>query len=149
MGFWLASGLGFCLDHIEQAFDRMFDLRGWPEEYTEFDTSALLRSARKDRIEYLVRGVQGGVFSPNEARAEEDLPGVEYGEEPRVQQQVVPLSAAAAIEPSPLGPAPAVPPAPPAAGVPSAEGVLSEKAGRERMIKRQAARFLGRGIAAE
>jgi hypothetical protein len=35
--------------------------------YTEFDDSALLRSARKDRIKYLVRGVQGGVFSPNEA----------------------------------------------------------------------------------
>jgi HK97 family phage portal protein len=62
MGFWLASGLGFCLDHIEQAFDKMFDLRGWPDEYTEFDTEALLRSERKDRIEYLVRGVQGGVF---------------------------------------------------------------------------------------
>jgi hypothetical protein len=49
----------------------------------------------KDRIDMLVRGVQGGVFSPNEARAEEDLPAVEYGAEPRVQMQVVPLSAAA------------------------------------------------------
>jgi hypothetical protein len=38
-----------------------------------------------------------------------DLPQVDYGDEPRVQQQVVPLSAAAAIRPSPLGPAPAVP----------------------------------------
>jgi hypothetical protein len=33
------------------------------------------------------------VFSPNEARAEEDLPAVEYGDEPRVQVQVQPLSA--------------------------------------------------------
>jgi phage portal protein BeeE len=150
MGFWLASGLGFCLDHIEQSFDKLFGLRGWPDDYTKFDTEALLRSARRDRIDMLVRGVQGGVFSPNEARAQEDLPGVDYGDEPRVQQQVVPLSAAAAIEPSPLGPAPAVPAAPPAAGVPSAAGAplrgrpLPEKADDERLISRRIDRLLGR-----
>jgi hypothetical protein len=52
-----------------------------------------------------VRGVQGGVFSPNGARNQEGLDSVEYGDEPRVQQQVVPLSAAAGI------PVPAAPPA--------------------------------------
>jgi hypothetical protein len=56
----------------------------------------------------LVRGVRGGVFSPNEARAEEDLPAVEYGDEPRVQMQVVPLSAAGSI---PSAPGPEAPPA--------------------------------------
>jgi HK97 family phage portal protein len=130
---WRAGGLGFCLNHIEEAFDKLFDLRGQPDEYTEFDTEALMRSARKDRIDMLVRGVQGGVFSPNEARAQEDLPAVDYGDEPRVQQQVVPLSAAAAIQPSPFEPAPAVPAAPPAAGVPSAAGLcLSERPAPEK-----------------
>src|SRR5262245_58485171 len=47
---WVASGLGFCLNHIEEAFGQRFDLRGQPDEYVEFDTSALLRSAFKDRI---------------------------------------------------------------------------------------------------
>jgi hypothetical protein len=37
--------------------------------------------------------VQGGIFSPNEARARESLPAAKEGNEPRVQQQVVPLSA--------------------------------------------------------
>jgi phage portal protein BeeE len=163
MSDWRAGGLGFCLNHVEEAFDRLFDLRGQPDEYTEFNDTALMRSARKDRIEYLVRGVQGGVFSPNEARAQEDLPAVAYGNEPRVQQQVVPLSAAAAIDPSPLGPAPAVPAAPPAAGVPSGSSVplrerpAPEKAKRsaaqktanagERPISRRALRLLGRDAA--
>ena len=105
MQFWLATGLGFCLNHIEQAFDRLFDLKGEPDEYTEFDTAALLRSAWKDRIEALARGVQSGVFAPNEARNMEGLDSVPYGDEPRTQAQVVPLSAAGSI---PTAPGPAV-----------------------------------------
>jgi HK97 family phage portal protein len=113
MQSWIASGLGFALNHIEEAFGALFGLAGQPEEYLELSTSSLLRSARKDRIEALVKGVQGGIYSPDEAREEEELPEVPggYGKEPRVQQQVVPLSAAAAI---PAAPAP--PPSPPAGG---------------------------------
>jgi hypothetical protein len=50
-----------------------------------------MRSDPKDQIEVLVRGVQGGVLSPNEVRGRERLPRVEFGDEPRVLQQVVPL----------------------------------------------------------
>jgi HK97 family phage portal protein len=105
MHFWLSTGLGFCLNHVEQSFDQLFGLQGEPEDYTEFSTDALLRTAQKDRIEALVRGVQGGVYSPNEARAAEDLPAVPHGDEPRVQAQVVPLSAAGAIPSAPAAPA--------------------------------------------
>jgi HK97 family phage portal protein len=105
MGFWLSTGLGFALNHIEQSFDRLFNLRGEPEEFCEFDTGALLRSAQKDRIEALARAVQSGIYSPNEARAEEDLDAVPYGDEPRVQAQVIPLSAVGGI---PTAPTPAV-----------------------------------------
>lgn len=119
MGFWLARALGFCLNHIEEAIGLLFQLKGQPDEYCEFNTAALLRSAQKDRIDMLVRGVQGGVFSPNEARAQEDLPEVKYGEEPRVQQQVVPLSAAGAIE-TPGGAMPNITPGVEAPKIPSA-----------------------------
>jgi hypothetical protein len=115
MQFWIATGLGFALNHIEEAFDKLFGLEGEPTEYTEFDTSALLRSAMKDRIDALVRGVQGGVFAPNEARNMEGLDSVPYGDEPRVQAQVVPLSAAGSI---PSAPGPAVPPSAPGPAVP-------------------------------
>jgi HK97 family phage portal protein len=111
MQSWIASGLGFCLNHVEEAFGVLFMLKGQPDEYVEFDTQALLRSAMKDRIEALARGVQGGIYAPNEARQQEGLDAVKYGDEPRVQQQVVPLSAAEAI---PAAPAPhAAPPAAP------------------------------------
>jgi hypothetical protein len=72
----------------------------------------LLRSAMKDRVEALARGVQGGIYAPNEARRLEGLPDVEFGDEPRVQQQVVPLSAASAIPSAPSAP-PAEPQAAP------------------------------------
>jgi HK97 family phage portal protein len=118
MQSWIASGLGFALNHVEEAFGVLFDLQGQPDEYVEFDTAALLRSAMKDRIEALARGVQGGIFAPNEARLQEGLDSVAYGDEPRVQQQVVPLSAAAKIPAAP--PAPPAPPAEAAKPIPPA-----------------------------
>jgi HK97 family phage portal protein len=107
---WLASGLGFCLSHLEEAFGNLFNLKGQPEDYCEFSTEVLLRSARKERVEMLVRGVMGGLFSPNEARRAEDLPAVAFGDEPRVQAQNVPLSAVAMVPAAPVPPsAPAAP----------------------------------------
>ena len=115
---WLASGLGFTLNHVETAFDSLFGLRGPPEEYTELDTRALLRSAYRERIEGLARGVISGIYSSDEARNSEDLLSVPggVGKEPRTQQQVVPLSYGANMQPPPanpgasvLGPTPPVP----------------------------------------
>ena len=112
MQSWIASGLGFALNHIEDAFGLLFQLDGQPDEYAEFDTKALLRSAFKERIAGLAQAVQGGIFSPNEARIEEGRDEVKFGDEPRVQQQVVPLSAAGAIPAAPAaGGAPGAPPA--------------------------------------
>jgi HK97 family phage portal protein len=121
MAEWLAAGLGWLINHIELSLDQFVGLNsesvGKGREYTEFDTKALLRSLFKDRVDALVRGVQGGVYAPNEARRVEGLPEVDEGDEPRVQQQLVPLSFAS--EPPPPRPspasasAPAAPPAPP------------------------------------
>jgi HK97 family phage portal protein len=112
MQSWIASGLGFTLNHIEEAFGLLFNLRGVPDEYLELDTRALLRSAYRERIEALARGVISGIYSPDEARASEDLPRVEggYGDMPRVQQQVVPLSYGADMKPAPAAAPPALPP---------------------------------------
>jgi HK97 family phage portal protein len=114
MQAWISSGLGFCLNHVEEAFGLTFGLKGQPDEYVEFNSKALLRSNFKDRIEGLARGVQGGIYSPNEARNAEDLDSVEFGDEPRVQQQVVPLSAAGKIPASPAAPSAPPPPGAPA-----------------------------------
>jgi len=92
MQSWIASGLGFALNHIEEAIGLLFGLKGQPDEYVEFNTSSLLRSSFLDRVEGYARGVQGGIFAPNEARADFELPEAVAGGEPRVQQQVLPLS---------------------------------------------------------
>ena len=94
MSSWRASGLGFALNHIEEAFGLLFRLRGMPDEYLEFDTKALLRSNFKEMIEGLARSTISGIHSSDEARNELDLPITPggHGAMPRVQQQVVPLS---------------------------------------------------------
>jgi HK97 family phage portal protein len=111
---WLASGLGFCLNHFEEAVGLFFGLRGPPFEWLEMDTRGLLRSAFREQMEGLQAGVIGGIYAPDEARALVDLGRVPggHGASPRVQQQVVPLSYGSALQPP--TPAPAAPPAPPA-----------------------------------
>ncbi len=93
MSSWKASGLGFCLNHIEEAFGLLFGLKGQPDEYLEFDTKALLRSNFKELIEGLARSALSGIHSSDEARNEIGLPVTAggHGKMPRVQQQVVPL----------------------------------------------------------
>lgn len=112
MSMWIATGLGFALAHIEEGMGVFFRMAGQPKEYIELSTDSLLRSAFKERMEALTSGVQGGILSPNDARNAEGYDRVPFGDEPRVQQQVVPLSAAGKIPPAP-GP-PAAPSAPPA-----------------------------------
>jgi phage portal protein BeeE len=112
MQAWIATGLGFALNHIEESFDLLFNMDGQPDEYVEFSTEPLLRSQYKDRIDTLAKGVQGGIFSPNEARNQEGLDDVKFGDEPRVQQQVVPLSQ---VGMTPPAPAPHAPPSQPGA----------------------------------
>jgi HK97 family phage portal protein len=113
MNFWIAGGLGFALDRVELAFDKLFGLPA--NEYSELDSSVLLRSNLKDKIEAFARGTIGGIYSPNEARAEFELPKAKAGDEPRVQQQVVPLSFAAEPPAPPTLPASSQPSAAPGA----------------------------------
>jgi HK97 family phage portal protein len=125
---WLAGSLGFALNHVEEAWGKTFGLFGVPNEYVEFDTRALLRSAFTERVDGYVKGVQGGIFSPNEARDEFELDEVPFGDEPRVQQQLVPLSAASQIQnpihATPIAPSPGPPSPPPALPAPAPKKML-------------------------
>jgi len=112
MQSWRAGGLGFLLNHIEEAVGLLFNLRGQPDEYLELDTSALLRSAFKDRVDGWVAGVKGGIFSRNEARQDFEQAPVEFGDEPWVQQQDIPLSVAGDAAKNPPPPSPPAPPEP-------------------------------------
>lgn len=115
MSSWKARGLGFALNHIEEAFGLMFGLKGQPDEYLEFDTNALMRSSFKERIEALALSVVSGIHGSDEARNEFDLAETAggFGKMPRVQQQVVPLDWHDKNPPAaPALPAPSAPPTP-------------------------------------
>lgn len=116
MQSWRAGGLGFLLNHVEEAIGNLFKLGGQPEEYLEFDTAALLRSEFKVRVEGWAAGTKAGIFDRNVARQDFEMAPVKGGEEPWVQQQDIPLSVAAELAKNPPAPpelpAPAPEPAP-------------------------------------
>lgn len=120
MSAWKSTGLGFCLNHVEEAFGLLFRLKGFPEEYIEFDTNALLRSSFKETLEALSSATHR-VMAPNEARRMIDLPATSGGDEILVQQQDIPLSMAGKALAKPPAPATAAPDADPAAADKSKE----------------------------
>jgi HK97 family phage portal protein len=107
MRHWLAQGLGFLLEHIEKSMGKFFRLPA--NEMVNFDVNNLLRTDFETRVSGYGKAIQSGLYSPNEARALEGLPAVEYGDEPRVQAQVVPLSQVEMMNSAPSAPAPAAP----------------------------------------
>lgn len=106
MNWFLSSGLGFLLEHVELELTRIFGLPFG--EKLNFDTTVLMRFDIKSQLDALSTGVINGIYSPNEARKTIGLGAVQDGDEPRVQQQVVPLSA---WDQSMNEPAPEPPPA--------------------------------------
>lgn len=106
MSAWKSTGLGFALNHIEEALGLLFRLKGVPDEYIEFDTEAMLRSSFKELIDALVAGTDK-VLTKNEARARLSLPRKTGGDELFMQMQDIPIG-------TPLEPTkPAVEPPPP------------------------------------
>lgn len=89
MNFWKANGLGFVLEHVEQALGILFNLPN--EERLELDTNKLMRTDLAARYDALTKGITGGLLAPNEGRRMEGLRPVDGGDMPRVQQQMVPL----------------------------------------------------------
>jgi HK97 family phage portal protein len=128
MSAWRAQGLGFALNHIEEAFGLLFRLKGYPEEYLELDTNALMRSSFKEMIDALSNGTRR-VMRINEARRLLDLPKQEGGDEIFVQQQDIPLSMAGkvAAPPSSAPSAPADDEAPDPADEQDAKAKRSER----------------------
>lgn len=105
MSSWKAMGLGFALNHIEEAFGLLFRLDGFPTEYVEFDTNALLRSSFKEMIDALSNGTRR-VMTPNEGRRYLDLPAKKGGDQLFVQMQDIPLEMAGKQQQAAPAPAP-------------------------------------------
>ncbi len=85
--FWISGSLGFLLDHLEEGLHELFNLP--PDEFINFDTDYLLRSDFQSRIDGFAKGVQGGVYTPNEVRAKEGLSSKPNGDDIYLQAQMV------------------------------------------------------------
>lgn len=103
---YLSGCLSGHLEALQQRFEYAFGFE--PQFQIRFDLSAMLRTEIDVRFTAYQQGLAGGWLAPNEVRAQEGLPPVEGGEEPRMQSQMVPLS----TEPAEPAPAPAPAPEP-------------------------------------
>lgn len=87
---WLSGGLGFLLEHVERSMEKFFTLPA--NMVVNYDADSLLRTDFAARVEGYTRLVQSGVMTVNEARVKVDgMPPVDNGDQPIVQQQMVPL----------------------------------------------------------
>lgn len=101
-----------CLSHhiesAEQCFTSKFEMEGGVR--VVFDLAPLFRMESDVRYETHAKALTAGIKSINEVRAEEDLPPVKGGEEPRMQVQYVPISMTPTPgQPMPGQPAPGAP----------------------------------------
>lgn len=90
---YYSQGLQRHLEDIELCLDEGLDVG--EKLGTEFDLAGLLRMDSVTQMSVLKEGVTAGVLAPNEARQKIDLPKVEGGETPYLQQQNYSLKALA------------------------------------------------------
>jgi HK97 family phage portal protein len=134
MRVFYTSSLRFYLEHLENALNALFELDG-EQEYLEFDIETALQRGNLDaRINALTKAIQGGIMSPNEARAREELAPLAGGEDLFMQRQMTPvpllveLTAAELKKKLEPPPPPKPPPAPPpTAPAPSPEAEPAEE----------------------
>lgn len=69
------------IERIENGHDRLLSSDGLPEVFWKLNLDALLRSSLDDRYSSYAMGIRSGFLTPNEARAWEELPPVEGGDE--------------------------------------------------------------------
>ena len=82
------------MECVEALLDDGLDLT--PSRYmTEFDVDRLLRMDSMTRAKVTAEKMKAGTLAPNEARARDNLPPVEGGEMPYLQQQNYSLAALA------------------------------------------------------
>lgn len=123
---FLMTSLGSYLEHLERSLDRLFGLSGGTE-YVELDVAALLRTDFAGRIDGLTKGVQGGLFTPNEARNREGLGPIDGGDTAYLQRQMTPVDKIGDVLESEISanntpePAPAPKPEPAPAPAPEAK----------------------------
>lgn len=108
MSVYYSQTLSFHLGLLEERINQSLGLSRVGQSAV-FDLKSILRTEFKERIEAYTRGIQQGMFTPNEARDWEGLNPKEGGDDLLVQSQMIPLNMAG--ESVKQGTTPATPPA--------------------------------------
>lgn len=82
------------IESMEECLDAAFGMVG-SDTGVEFDVDNLMRMDTKSQLESLAIGVGSAIYAPNEARLRMNMPPVEGGESPMIQQQNYSLAALA------------------------------------------------------
>lgn len=82
---YYSQALQALIENLELLLTEGLGLPSWMS--VEFDLAALLRMDTATQTEALAKAVGAGIMTPNEARAQFDLPPVEGGDSPYLQQQ--------------------------------------------------------------
>ncbi len=128
------STLASWLEATEAVLDKLFQLP--PGESIEFDVeSGMMRANFDSRMKSLKDGIQGGILSPNEARAFEKLPAVEGGDRVFLQAQMESVETRAEAAPA------SDPPPTPAPAEPEPDESAERIAELERMVATQRLEF--------
>ena len=135
---WLAVGLGSVIESFERSLEKFFKLPA--SHQIQLDPSPLLRVEHKDRIDALVKAVQGGLLTPYEARQREGYGEKDGADELFLQRQMTPVSILRALNDAeleaatnPPEPAPVQEPGPPAES--QAEKEAAIEIGRAKVIQ--------------
>ena len=98
---WLARGLGFALNHIEEAFGIAVRPQGPAGRIPRIRHRGAAALRFKDRVEGFARGVISGIFAPTRRGRQRRWRRCRAatGTCARTQQQVVPLSYGSAMKP--------------------------------------------------
>lgn len=108
---YVTGTLSFYLRLIETALESLLEVP--TDEAIEFDLDALLRADFAQRMDAYAKGVQGGILTPDEARAKEWLAATPGGDKAFIQRQCVPLDLSIELAQAEISSKQAPPPPPP------------------------------------
>jgi HK97 family phage portal protein len=87
---YLSTSLSYYVEGLENRFNTFFGLEN-QNLRLNFDTDQFLRTDFETRMNGLKNAIQGGIYTPNEARRTEGLSQVEGGDSVYLQQQMAPI----------------------------------------------------------
>ncbi len=134
------------IENLETLFGEGLELK--TPYHVEFDLAALLRMDTKTQVDNATKGILGGLWKPNEARAQFDLKPVEGGDTVYLQQQQFSLAALNKRDQAAPAPSTVTPPAPSPADPPPPDPKPTKAIDDLELLEAAAAEYCRKALAA-